>query len=303
MFATTYKYNETVIITNVKDIEFKTIGKTTTELGWKSIILEEKSTEGKKEDKIKALPSLFKGENVLSVIRHKECITTPPKHFTEGTLITAMKNVGKIVENEEEKEILRETEGIGTEATRANVIETLKHQQYITVQKNNVVVTEKGNILCDVIKNREISKPELTAKWENYLKKIHEGTGTQTLFLKSIENFIKFLIENVPGDINTNSITQKIMEKNEHETIGKCPKCNSQVKEKSKVYSCSNNDCDFVLYKKLLNKKLSVANAKLLLTKGESKIIKGLKGNSGKEFDAALKLDNNGKTSFIFSKK
>lgn len=303
MFATTYKYKETVIITNVKDIEFKTIGKTTTELGWKSIILEEKSTEGKKEDKIKTLPSLFKGENVLSVIRHKECITTPPKHFTEGTLITAMKNVGKIVENEEEKEILRETEGIGTEATRANVIETLKHQQYITVQKNNVVVTEKGNILCDVIKNREISKPELTAKWENYLKKIHEGTGTQTLFLKSIENFIKFLIENVPGDINTNSITQKIMEKNEHETIGKCPKCNSQVKEKSKVYSCSNNDCDFVLYKKLLNKKLSVANAKLLLTKGESKIIKGLKGNSGKEFDAALKLDNNGKTSFIFSKK
>src|SRR5699024_2097419 len=107
------------------------------------------------------------------------------KYYTEGTLITAMKNVGGSSDNKENKDILKETEGIGTEATRANVIETLKKQEYITIQKKNIQVTEKAKSLCEIIKNDEITNADMTAKWEKYLKKIRNEAGTQEAFLQS----------------------------------------------------------------------------------------------------------------------
>src|SRR5699024_2778801 len=163
------------------------------------------------------------GDQYNSSITKKEGKTQPPKYYTQGTIITAMKNVGRSVEDEENKEILNESEGIGTEATRANILDTLKRQEYITIKsnniyvtekkkeyitikKNNIYVTEKGKTLCEVVKEDEISDVNMTAQWERYLKKIKNNQGTQEAFLGSIERFIEHLIEKVPKTFSNSNI-------------------------------------------------------------------------------------------------
>src|SRR5699024_5394661 len=128
IFEKPYIYDETTIITNVNSVEFKTTGKIEKEQGYKRLL------KDNKENKDTPLPKLVEGNIVSSSPEHKEGKTTPPKYYTEGTLITAMKNVGRELENEEDQDILKEVEGIGTEATRANVIDTLKYQKYIKLK-------------------------------------------------------------------------------------------------------------------------------------------------------------------------
>ena len=159
-------------------------------------------------------------------------MTQPPKHYTEGTLITAMKNVGGSSDNKENKDILKETEGIGTEATRANVIETLKKQEYITIQKKNILVTEKAKTLCEIIKNDEITNADMTAKWEKYLKKIRNEVGTQEAFLQSITNFINHLINNVQETFQNSDIKTHVKEISTDKAIGKCPICQKELIDK-----------------------------------------------------------------------
>src|SRR5699024_8021289 len=134
IFEKPYVYDETTIITNVNSIEFKTTGKIEKELGFKRLLKDNKKNEDT------PLPNLAKGNTVSSEPKHKEGKTTPPKYYTEGTLITAMKNVGRDLEKEEDQDILKEIEGIGTEATRANVIDTLKYQKYINLKGKNIMV-------------------------------------------------------------------------------------------------------------------------------------------------------------------
>ncbi len=125
----------------------------------------------------------------------KEGKTQPPNYYTEGTLLTAMKHVGRAMDDKDSKDILKETEGIGTEATRASIIETLKKQDYITISKSKIYVTEKGELLCRIIAEDEIANAGMTAQWERYLKKIRSQQGTQEAFLGSIERFVQHLIE------------------------------------------------------------------------------------------------------------
>ena len=100
-----------------------------------------------------------------------------------------MKTAGKTVDSEEAQSILKEVEGIGTEATRANIIEILKQKEYIKVEKNKLVVTNKGILLCQAVEKEPLlTSAEMTAKWESYLLKIGERKGTQTTFLANIQN-------------------------------------------------------------------------------------------------------------------
>lgn len=119
-----------------------------------------------------------------------------------------MKNVGRSVEDEENKDILNEAEGIGTEATRANILDTLKKQDYITIKSNNIYVTEKGKTLCEIVKEDEISDVNMTAQWERYLKKIKNKQGIQEAFLGSIERFIEHLIEKVPNTFKNSNVKE-----------------------------------------------------------------------------------------------
>lgn len=303
MFEEKYQYDETEILTKVGQIHFKTIGKTVINSGFKKILNDE---EGTKDEEVVLLPQLKLEQQVRAELKGKEGVTKPPKSFTEGTLITGMKNVGRIIDDVTNKDILKETEGIGTEATRANILETLKRQSYITVVKNKVKLTEKGAALCEIIKNREISSAEMTAKWESYLKKIGDGEGSQEKFLLSIERFIKYLLSEAPNDVKNGAILiNKIKEdKEQNENVGNCPKCGKIVKEKSKVFACTNTECEFILFKKILNKTLSASNVRMLLSdKRQTNLIKGLVGKSGKTFDAYITFNDSYSTTFQFPKR
>ena len=136
------------------------------------------------------LPPLHDARTRQSDIGIKEGKTMPPKPYTEGQLIAMMKTCGKLVEDKEETDILKEIEGLGTEATRSGIIETIKRHDYIDVTKNIVSITDKGRILCQAIEGNLLASPSMTAKWETYLRKIGNGEGTQERFLGSIAKFI-----------------------------------------------------------------------------------------------------------------
>lgn len=293
IFEVPYIYDETKITTNVNDISFKTTGKIEKEIGWKRLIKEDN------QNKDTPLPNVSKSDKVDSDLETKKGKTSPPKYYTEGTLITAMKNIGRISENEENKDILKETEGIGTEATRANVIETLKKQEYIMVQKKNILVSEKAKTLCEIIKDDEISNADMTAKWEKYLKKIRNEAGTQEAFIKSITNFINHLIETVPNTFSNSEIKTHVKEIDNSLTIGICPKCKNNIIEKGKFYGCSNYPtCKFSLPNDFRKKKLTKKNIKELL-EGKETLVKSIKKADKKTYNANIKLNDSGYLSFV----
>ncbi len=212
-----------------------------------------------------------------------------------------MKTCGKDLENVEEKEILKATEGIGTEATRANVLETLKKQHYIDVQKNNVTVTPKGKILCQAVENTLLSSPEMTAKWETYLKKIKKEEGTQEAFLATIQKFIHHTLDSSGKIIENSDWSPTIKSMNHtHKTVGKCPICEQMIIDKGKFYGCSgySNGCTFTLPKRYVGKTLSEATIKKLLLTKETQLLKGFKKKTGQTFSAALILNEESKLLF-----
>ncbi len=299
MFHSDYEYEETIITTNVKEIEFFTKGKVEIRKGWKSLFTE---TEENNTEQTEVLPPVQEGETTSSLLEIKEGITTPPKLYTEGGLINMMKTAGKLVEDEEDSAILKEVEGIGTEATRSGIIETIKKNGYIEVKKNTVYVTEKGKILCEAIEGNLLSSPSMTAKWESYLKKIGEGKGSQDNFLRNIKKFLNATIDEAPKKINTDSVNVAVKEQVNTQIIGNCPVCNDgKMIDRQKFYGCSNykNGCTFSISKIISGKKLTQKNIKDLLEKRKTSKIKGFKSKAGKVFEAILTV-NNDKVSFKF---
>src|SRR5699024_8659567 len=166
MFHKDYEYEETIITTDVNNIEFFTKGKIEKRKGWKILFSnenEEKKESSEKTSSNEVLPSVYVNDYVLSHLNITEGKTNPPKPFTEGGLINLMKTSGKYAENEDDSEMLKKVEGIGTEATRSGIIETVKKNDYIKITKNNVDITEKGIILCEAIEGSLLSSPVMTA--------------------------------------------------------------------------------------------------------------------------------------------
>ena len=300
IFEEPYIYDETTILTKMNDVLFKTTGEVEKTLGWKQLYKKTDKEKGTEDEQV--LPSVKTGEAFQAKLFHKEGKTKPQSYYTEGTLITAMKNVGRSIENEDSKDILKETEGIGTEATRANIIETLKKQEYIKIQRNKMYVTQKGITLCEIIKDDEITNSEMTAQWEKYLKKIRHKEGTQEAFLQSIKNFITHLNEKIPSTFEISHIKEQAIKIEQDNTIGKCPSCSGNIVDKGKFYGCTrySHGCKFSLPKKWSSKMLTQKNIKDLLLKKETSLIKGFKSKKGHIFNAKLKIDNN-KLEFDFS--
>lgn len=296
IFHEDFVYEETKIETNVKDIIFKSKGNRVLSYGWKTLFKDDEKTN---EDKT-ILPNIQEGTNVQSTLKIKEGQTTPPKPYTEGQLINLMKYCGKYAHDlsEEELAILNEVEGLGTEATRSGIIETLKKQNYIEIKKNIVRVTKKGEILCKAVEGTLLSKPDMTAIWESYLKKIGQRKGTKETFLKNIISFTQKLVQEV--SLDTLYIEQYVKEMKEEEEICKCPTCKTgSIVDKKTFYGCTNfkNGCRQTFPKKILGKSITKKNIKTLCTKGKTDKLKGFKGK--KPFDAVLVLKN-GKIHFEF---
>ena len=267
--------------------------------------LRNRTSEQNQEEKeeVQKLPVVQVGETAEVDIKSIEKSTQPPKAYTEGTLLTAMKTSGKTVDDEEAIKILQEVEGIGTEATRATIIETLKEKEYIKVDKIKLIVTEKGKLLCQAVEKQNLlSSAEMTAKWESYLKKIGKKEGDQETFLENIKQFINHLIEAVPKDIEEmnfkdyQSNKQTELEKN---IVGKCPKCENNIILKKSFYGCSNYpECKFTLADNFRKKKLTKSNIKELL-EGKETQIKGIKTKEKKAYNAIVKIGDNGYIEFV----
>ena len=302
IFEKPYIYDETTIDTAINQVLFQSKGKTEKERGWKRLYKQE---EKDKDDPL--LPEVTVNDSVAFALETKEGKTQPPNYYTEGTLLTAMKHVGRAMDDKDSKDILKETEGIGTEATRASIIETLKKQDYITISKSKIYVTEKGELLCRIIAEDEIANAGMTAQWERYLKKIRSQQGTQEAFLGSIERFVQHLIEKVPQNFQDKkeNIADVVGHMEQENVMGTCPKCQNSVVDKGKFYGCSGykDGCKFTLPKRWSQKALTKKNVQDLLSKRETSLIKGFKSKKGSNFSAKLTLNDEMKLAFEFPKK
>lgn len=311
MFADPYEFEETVILTSIGDAVFKATGNVPKNQGWK-VLFSDYKTEKQEEETI--LPLVEVGQSISANLTPAQKMTKPPVPFTEGTLITAMKTAGKTLDDEEAQSILKDNEGIGTEATRANVLDVLKKRGYLLTEKNKLHVSQQGITLCKAVELEPLlTSPEMTAKWEKALKQISAKERTQENFLEQIKKFVSKIIHDVPTQMKqSDSLTSQVASQKDTEQqaeldaqIGICPICKTgKIVDKGKFYGCTNykatDPCTFSLPKKWSEKVLGKTAIKDLITKGETTKLKGFKSKkTGKKFDAKLTIKE-GKLSFDF---
>lgn len=287
-----------------KRAEFISKGKVQIEEGWRKVIYHSKDNSSTDEDEL--LPLL--SENELGIVANtqvKKGETQPPNRYSEGNLITLMKTAGKHLEDEELEKILSKTEGLGTEATRAGIIGTLKDRNYIDIKKNQVFATTKGMLLIEALGESILTSPSMTAKWEQRLSEIGEGNASPKVFMEQVKKLAYKLITDANEREKEWAFDQnevdKITENNPYnkkykkvkKVVGKCMLCGGSIIDHGTFYGCSNYktvNCKFTVSKKILSKTISQANLKKLLATGETDLIKGFKKGE-KTFNAHLTWD------------
>lgn len=292
--------------------QFVSKGKEEIQTGWRKVIYT-KTKEVEKDEDDQDLPSLEKDEcGIVEAVNVKNGKTQPPKRYTEGQLITLMKTAGKFLEDEELTKVLNQTEGLGTEATRAGIIGVLKDRNYITVTKNQVYATDKGKLLIAALGTSILASPEMTAKWEQRLHEIGQGTASASEFMAQVKKLAVKLIEDAKQqstlwsfdhfDLSLFQKTRPGAKKTKVGTkVGKCKKCDGDIVDKSSFYGCTNystTKCDFTISKKILGKTISQTNVKKLLKDEPTDVIKGFKKGE-KTFDAKLEFKEE-KIQFVF---
>jgi DNA topoisomerase-3 len=290
-------YDETAVVTEAGGETFGSRGRVERERGWKAVYKEERDEkDGKDEgDAKQPLPPLAEDEAVrVAEAETAERQTKPPKRYTEATLLAAMENAGRFVTDKEAAETLKDAGGIGTPATRAAVIERLIRVGYIERQKKTLVPTRKGETLIDLVPEK-VKSVELTAQWEEGLRRIKDGLDDARLWMSGIKNFTREIVQ-IAKKQEVNSTVRQ-----DRESLGKCPLCGREVVEYPKSYGCSGyrEGCRFAIWKQVAGKKISRTQVKALLQKGRTGLIKGFKSKAGKKFDAVLKLSD-GKVEFDF---
>lgn len=273
---------------------FTAKGKTVTNEGFKGLerhfraTLKAKPEDGK-NTKENPLPQLSEGQKITAKATMTEHDTTPPKAYTEDTLLSAMERAGSgdISEDAERK-------GLGTPATRAAVLEKLVQAGFVERKKKQLLPTKDGKNLVAVLPHT-LTSPKLTAEWENALTQIAKGEADPDNFMQDIEAMAAELVKEyaaVPEE-------KKKLFAPERKEIGKCPRCGSPVYEGKKNFYCSNKDCAFSMWKndrffESKKKELTAAVAAALLSKGRASM-KGLYSEkTGKTYDADVLLADTG---------
>ena len=216
-----------------------------------------------------------------------------PKYFTEATLLAAMKTAGKQIENEELAEAMKER-GLGTPATQAGIIETLKKRGFIEAQKNYLVSTQRGREVIALM-DEKVKSPEMTGEWEFKLSQVEKGKLTPIEFRDGIVNYVKELFEH---------LHQKYASQFERETVTDaipCPKCSSPLEIAPWGYICKNEECGFKAGHTIAGRTLSHAEMRTLLRTGKSDLLSGFKSKKGTTFSATLTLGDDGNIGFEFS--
>ena len=267
-------------------------------LGWKAVQKDKATEADKKEDSdehiLSSLPNLTEGE-VLSLVNaditeHK---TKPKPLYTEATLLSAMENAGKEVEDVESKKAMAEC-GIGTPATRANIIETLILRDYIRREKKSIIPTEKGLAVYEIVKDKKIANAEMTGSWELALAAIEAGKMPSDKFSQGINSYVGTICEELL------SLTPE----QKSYPVYRCPKCGQQsVGIYAKVAKCRHETCGFHVFREVCGIHLSEDNIRDLISSGRTSTLKGLTGKAGKKFNARLVLGEDYITFFEFENK
>ena len=266
-------------------------------LGWKAVQkelvtdAEKKEKENDDEIVLPSLPDLTEGE-VLSLVSAEitEHKTKPKPLYTEATLLSAMENAGKEVENAESKKAMAEC-GIGTPATRANIIETLILRDYIRRDKKSIIPTEKGLAVYEIVKDKKIANAEMTGSWELALAAIEAGKMPSDKFSQGINSYVSTICE----ELLSLSSEQKSY------PVYRCPKCGQQsVGIYAKVAKCRHETCGFHVFREVCGILLSEDNIRDLISSGRTPILKGLTSKAGKKFNARLVLKDDYTTTFEF---
>ena len=265
-------------------------------LGWKAVQKDKATEADKKEDGdehiLSSLPTLTEGE-ILTLVNAEitEHKTKPKALYTEATLLSAMENAGKEVENTESKKAMAEC-GIGTPATRANIIETLILRDYIRREKKAIIPTEKGLAVHEIVKDKKIANAEMTGVWELALAAIEAGQMPAVKFAQGINSYVGTICEEL---LALSSQVQK-----SYPTY-RCPKCGSEsVGIYAKIAKCRHEGCDFHVFREVCGTLLTEDNIRDLITTGRTPVLKGLTSKAGKKFNARLVLKDDYTTTFEF---
>ena len=236
------------------------------------------------------LPALRSRQTVeVGSLEVMEKESVPPKRYTDATLLGAMKNAGRTLDDESQADVLKEAGGLGTPATRASVIEGLVKRGYVVRKGKTVLSTDKGRALVGVV-SAPLRSAELTAQWEHELREVEQGNGTAAGFLAGIEALVRELLPLVQSSAGRVPAASNGQAK----PVGPCPSCGQGVVERGKAFGCSawrETGCGFKVWKVMSGKKLTVTQVKALLKNGHTDLIKGFKSRAGKPFEAVLKLD------------
>lgn len=301
------KISNTLVEGQVGTIPFKTSGRQVLELGWREVYSKDKKedTEKREKDEEQTIPEFKAGEKGP----HKPLIhqgqTSPPKAYTEATLLRAMETAGKQVDDEELREMMKGN-GIGRPSTRANIIETLFRRKYIERKKKNIFATSTGVDLIDTIQDELLKSPELTGEWELKLRKIERGEYDAAQFKEELIAMVTDLTRNVVNEkAKVISFQEEPKPKEKKEATPRkttiiiwddedCPKCKvSKLMKGKTAIGCSNyKGCGFKIPFLIFGKKLTEKQIQDLIVKGKSSKLKGFTVHPENLVEGVLRLND-----------
>ena len=301
VFFPAARFENTTVVTEAAKETFLSKGRVVLEAGWRALYPD--GAGGKKEQEPPVLPPIAAGQEWdVAKTGVKEGETKPPPRYSESALLGAMETAGKLVEDEELRQQMKDS-GLGTPATRAATIERLIRVGYVEREKKSLVPTQKARSLIALLGDSPLGSPELTARWEERLAKMEKGAERRPDFMSDITRFTTSLVDEVRGMQGERVAAPS---RGDREPLGTCPKCGSPVIETKKSYGCSawkTNRCDFAIWKQVSGKRLSQSQAKQLLVNRRTPQLKGFRSKAGKPYSAALKLDEDHKVRLDFERR
>ena len=280
-----YRYTETKYEFSVEGEIFKLTVKRAEEWGWKWY------KEPSDTDEEQVQPNISYSENdtfTAENITIMSCETQPPKHFTESSLLAIMENIDRLISDKDLKGYVKER-GLGTPATRANIIEELIAAGYVQRKKKQLISTEYGRAFAASLPEN-VKSAELTAHWEQSLSDIENGIGSAADLLAEIEKTVNSIITIERGRENRVRVTRK-------QSLGNCPRCGQPVVENSKGFSCSagREKCGFFIWgqDKRIGRKYTAAEISELLASGRV-TLKNCVSSKGNRYSAVFELDDTG---------
>lgn len=294
-----HRFETVTAILDCQGHTFTAKGKTILQSGWKEVerihrmSIRQSETEHR-ENEDAALPVLKEGQTFETVSASlREGKTSPPKHYTEDTLLSAMENAGA-----EDMPDDAERKGLGTPATRAATLEKLVSAGFVERKKKQLIPTKKGRNLIAVLPDN-IKSPILTAEWESMLKQVEHGELSATSFMDQIADMSRTLVKEHTAPEERFADLFPSSKGTVHEAVGVCPRCGAPVYEGKKGFFCDNRECSFALWKDnrfFSSKKKSITKsvAAALLKEGRISMSGLYSEKTGKTYDAEVILDDTG---------